>query len=125
MKLNYRLWDLGGGVPCASPLALRFVPRPKTTLALSAGTGVPSFDVSTSAATDTIRENPGRGAGEPPADTAGLPLLGMGAGSVMNPVESSCGIASLSACFFLFFFSVLPLVSGWLSRNSVACGTAL
>ena len=96
-----------------------------TTFVLSAGTGVPSFGVSISAATDAIREKPGRGAGEPPADAAGLPLFGMGAGSVMNPVESSCGIASLSACFFLFFFSVFPFVSGWVLRNSVACGTAL
>ena len=98
-----------------------------TTFDLSAGTGVPSFGVSTSAATDVMREKPGRGAGEPLADVpgAGLPLLSTGAGRVMNPVESSCGIWSLSACFFLFFFSVLPFVSGWLSKNSAACGTAL
>ncbi len=83
-----------------------------TTFVLSAGTGVPSC-VSTSAIVD-ILEKPGRGAGEALVDApgAGLPPLSRGAGRVMNPVESSCGVASLPDCFFLFFFSVFPFESG-------------
>ena len=88
--INYRL--LGGGVPGSSPVAFLFAPSPMTTFVLSPGTGVVSFDVSTSAITDEIREKPGRGAGEPllpDAPGAGLALLGNGAGSVIKPVESS------------------------------------
>lgn len=116
---------MGGGESVASPVAFLFVPSPKATRNLSDGTGVDSFGVSDST-TDAMRENPGRGAGEPLLVVpTGLPLLSTGAGSVMKPVESSCGVAPLSDFFFSFFFSVLPFVSGWLSRKSPNCGTAL
>ena len=96
-----------------------------TTFDRSAGTGVPSLGVAGSA-TEEMRENPGRGAGEPllvdAPPGAGLPmLLGKGAGSVMKPDESSWGVEPFSDCFFFsFFFSVFVFVSGWLSRKSAS-----
>ena len=92
-----------------------------TTLDRSLGTGVPpGRGDSNSTAVEEILENPGRGAGELPAEVPdGEELPVAGAGSVMKPVESICVVA-FSAFFFLFFFSVLPLLSGCGSRNSEA-----
>lgn len=132
-------------MPFASSPAFLFAPSPKTTLDRSADTGVAPFEDSASTtAVDEILENPGRGAGDSEAAATperaegdATPLeaayaarfaLDRGAGTVMKPEPSSVGAdvgACLSAFFFLFFFSVLPLERGCGSRNSAACGTAL
>jgi len=87
---------LFGGVPYPSSPAFLLL-NPMTTFVRSMGTGVPpSLGESKSTADEMIRENPGLGAGEAPVEPAPEPRAGeasrsldTGAGSVMNPVESS------------------------------------
>lgn len=117
---HYRLF--GGGESACSPAAFLFAPSPITSFVRSDGTGVPSFDDGAGSATLAMREKPGRGAGEPVlvATGAGLPFCVVGAGSVMNPLASSCGVDDFAAFFFFLVFSVLPFDSGCASRNSAA-----
>lgn len=109
-----------------SSVAFRLAPKPMLNLLLSPGTGVPPWeDVST--AVEDIREKPGLGAGDPDAlgvktDGPGLPPLASGCtcgtGRVRKP--ASCLAKAFFPSRFFFVFSVLPLASGWASKNSAA-----
>jgi hypothetical protein len=125
-RKNYRLF--GGGDPCASSPAFRFVPNPNATLFRSLGAGVPPCEVDSAA--DDILENldlAAVGAGEPASglgirdekpDGPGLMLskfafaCDCGAGRVMKPVESRAWAFALAGSFFFDFFSALFFDNG-------------